>query len=133
MRSVTERLFDDPFFGPMFGGEHADEGTLALDISQKDGNVIVQASLPGFRKEDIDVQLHQGVLSIDARNSEETEQKAQHYYRRERRRQSLARRIALPGIVESGKVDAVLKDGILTLTVPLPEQEKPKQIEIKTS
>ena len=115
------------------GGWRLEEGTLPVDISEVDGKLGVRASLPGFNKEDIDVQVHEGILSIKAEHSEETETGDERFYRRERRFGSLSRRIALPGVVHDSKVDAELKDGVLTLTLALPEKPKPKQIEIRGS
>lgn len=132
MRHLMERVFDDSLFRPSEtpGWSGSDEGTLALDISQKDGNVVVRSSLPGFKKEDIDVQLHNGVLSIKAEHSEESEEKGEKFYRRERRFGSVSRRVALPGIIHDSEVEGELKDGVLTLTIPIPEKAQPKKIEI---
>ncbi len=132
MRQIMDRLFDDSFFRAT-DGWGLEEGTLAVDISDVDGKLSVRASLPGFNRDDIDVQVHEGVLSIKAEHTEETETRDERFYRRERRFGSLSRRIALPGVVHDAKVDAELKDGVLTLTLPLPEKAKPKQIEIRGS
>ncbi len=132
MRQIMDRLFDDSFFRAT-DGWGLEEGTLPVDISEVDGKLGVRASLPGFKREDIDVQVHEGVLSIKAEHTEEAETRGERFYRRERRLGSLSRRIALPGVVHDAKVDAELKDGVLTLTLPLPEKAKPKQIEIRGS
>ena len=131
LRQMMDRLFDDSFFRSAVGA--SDEGTLAVDISETDHEVLVRASLPGFKKEDIDVQVHDGVLAINAKHSEESEQKGERFYRRERRFGSVSRRIALPGVVHEAPVDATLKDGVLTLKIAVPEATRPKQIEIKSS
>lgn len=138
MRQVMDRLLDDSFFrsGPAGWPGSAwslEEGTLPVDLSQADGKIKVRASLPGFKAEDIDVQVHEGVLSIKAEHDEEHESSDERYYRRERVTGSVSRRIALPGIVHNAEVEAALEDGVLTLTLPLPEQAQPKQIEIHTS
>ncbi len=132
MRHMMDRLFDDSFFRPVHPGGF-DEGTLPVDISETDGALQVRASLPGFTAEDIDVQVHEGVLSINAKHVAESKTHDVHFYRRERLVGSLSRRIALPGVVRDAEVAAALSDGVLTLTIPLPEQAKPKQIEIHGS
>ena len=130
LRQMMDRLFDDSFMrSPLTAGW--DEGTLAVDISEKDHQLVVRASVPGFKKEDIDVQVHEGVLSINAKHNEEHEEKGETFYRRERRYGSVSRRIALPGVVHEAPVDAELKDGVLTLKIAVPEASRPKQIEIK--
>jgi len=128
MRNMMERFFNEP----MDFSEFMDEGGLPVDISERDNALIVRASLPGVKKDDIDVQVNQGVLSITARRSEESETRNERYYRRERHMGAVSRRIALPGIVQDADVDAELKDGILTLTLPVPEQHRPKRIEIRS-
>ena len=133
MRQMMDRLFDDSFSRSQSNGWGLEEGTLAVDISEVDGALKVEASLPGFQKEDVDVQVHEGVLSIKAEHDEEHATKGERFYRRERTFGSMSRRIALPGIVHDSKVDAELSDGILTLTLPLPEKAQPKQIEIRSS
>ena len=133
MRQMMERLFDDSVARPAAAGQGWDEGLLPVDISETEGKLQVKASLPGYAKEDIDVQVHEGVLSIKAHHSEETETKGEKWYRRERTYGAVSRRIALPGIVHDAPVNAELKDGVLTLAISVPEAAKPKQIEIKAS
>jgi HSP20 family protein len=133
MRQIMDRLFDDSLFTPFWQADPSwqpEEGSLALDVSEGDGQVVVRASLPGFQKEDVEVQLHEGVLSIKATHAEETETKEERFYRRERRTGSVSRRIALPGVVSDADVSGALEDGVLTLRIPLPEKPKPRQIEI---
>src|SRR5438132_1262661 len=84
VRQMMERLFDDSGF-PGFTNGTWDEGMLPVDISEADGKLTVKASLPGFKKDDIDVQVHQGVLSINAKHSTDTETTDEKWYRRERR------------------------------------------------
>lgn len=93
----------------------------------------MKADLPGFAKEDVAVEIHEGVLAIKAQKSTETEEKGQRYFRRERTWGAVSRRVALPGVVKDAPVYAVLKDGVLTLRVPSAQSSSPKQIEIKGS
>ena len=131
LRQTMDRLFDDSFFRTP--SRLFDEGTLPVDISEHDGELLVKASLPGFAKDDIDVQVNEGVLSIKGKHSEEHEEQGERFYRRERSFGSVSRRIALPGVVHDAEVDAELKGGVLTLHIPLPEAAQPKQIDIKTA
>ena len=130
MRQMMDRMFDDSLFAPFW---QADEGSLALDVLEGGGEIVVRASLPGFKKEEIAVQLHEGVLSIKAQRAKQTEQtetNEERYYRRERRSGSLSRRIALPAVVSDAELSGALEDGVLTLRIPLPEKPKPRRIEI---
>jgi len=131
IRDLMESLTSDPFFsGNGNGTTWIEEGNLALDISEKDGEVIVRASVPGYRREDIDVQIHEGVLSIKAEKIQETESKNERFYYKERRTGAVSRRVALPGMLADAKAKAELKDGVLTLRIPQSEAAKPKQIQI---
>ncbi len=129
LRRMMDRVFDDTFFRSP--AQFMDEGSLALDVLEKEGKVVVKASLPGYNKDEIDVQVHDGVLYIKAEHSEEHEEKDAKFYRRERRFGAVSRRVALPGAVAGAEVNAELKDGVLTLTLPVPERAQPKPIEIK--
>jgi len=122
------RLFEDSYFRPGF---EIEEGTLPLDISQTEKEMVVRASLPGYKREDVDVQVHNGVLSISAGYEAESEEQDERYYRRERRVGAVSRRVALPGIVAETETHAELKDGVLTVRIPLSEKAKPFKIAIK--
>jgi HSP20 family protein len=132
LRQTMDRLFDDSFFR-MPGRLVDEDGTLPVDISENENELVVRASLPGFKTDEIDVNVNDGVLSIKGQHSEEHEEQGERFYRRERTFGAVSRRIALPGIVAEADVNAELKNGVLTLRIPLPEKSKPKQIEIKAS
>ena len=109
----------------------AQSQSLALDLSEDDKNIVVRASLPGFTREDIDIQVHEGVLSISATHNEQREEKTERFHRRERTVSSMNRRIALPSTVEGDKTQAELKDGVLTLHIPKSEKALPRKVQIK--
>lgn len=127
------RLFEDSYFRPGFGLEsfELEEGTLPLDISQTEKEMVVRASLPGYKREDIGVQVHDGILSISAGYEAESGEQGERYYRRERRMGSVSRRVALPGIVAETETHAEIKDGVLTVRIPLTEKAKPFKIAIQ--
>ena len=129
MRDLMEFVTHDPFLRSG-SFDLDDEGTLALDVAEGDGELIVRASLPGFKREDIDVQIHNGVLSIKAEHTVEKETKDERYYRKERRVGSVTRRIALPGVVSDANANAELNDGVLILRIPQAEVARPKQIPV---
>ena len=106
--------------------------TPALDLYQNNDNVIAVVELPGMRKEDIEISLHDGTLTIagerkgESSNGEKSE-------RSERFIGKFRRSISLPTRVDSAKVNATYKDGILTVTLPKAEDAKPKQIQVNVS
>lgn len=127
--SLLNHVFSDPFFGGV-ATITDDEGTLAIDVSEDDQHVFVRASLPGFAKEDVSIEVHDSVLSIRAERSEEKEEKNEKFYRRERRFGSMSRSVALPSPVREGEATAELKDGVLTVQIPRVAEKTPKRIAI---
>jgi HSP20 family protein len=134
MNRMFDRFFSEPFFSNsatlLAPVASAEEGTLAVDVSEDEKTVIVRASLPGFKKEDIHVEVNDGVLSIKAERSEEKEDKGENFYRKERFFGSVSRRIALPSTVTEAETRAELKDGVLTLRLPKSQKALPKKIAI---
>ena len=106
------------------------EGRVALDVREEDGAFIVEASVPGYTRDEIDVEVAEGAPIIRAEREREEERKDAHYYYRELHRGSVERRVQLPGISADTKVDATLKDGVLTLRIPIAEQAKARRVEI---
>jgi HSP20 family protein len=98
---------------------------------EQQGAVVAKASMPGFEKDEIEINVTDGVLSIRGEHQEEQETKDDQYIRRERRFGVVHRRVALPGAVQDDKTQAELKDGVLTVTVPFAEESAPKRIDIK--
>jgi len=127
---MFQRFFgnDTPNLGTL-----VEEGTLACDVSEDEKNVYVRASLPGFDKGDVDIDLHDGVLTIKAEHTEEEENESERFFRRERRIGSMSRRVALPGTIDEDNANAELKDGVLTVTVPKSKGESPRKLKIKQS
>jgi HSP20 family protein len=123
-------IANDPFFRrPMAAVE--DDGGIAMDISEAEGKLVVRANLPGFSREEIDVQVHKGVLTIQAEHAETTEDKGEKYFRRERRFGAVSRSISLPGNITDEHVDAAFENGVLTLRIAQPEAARPKKVAIK--
>ena len=101
----------------------------ALDLYQNNDNVIATVELPGMRKEDIEISLRDGTLTISGeRKRESTDgEKAE---RTERYVGVFRRSIALPTRVDASKVSATYRDGILIVTLPKAQEVKPKQIQV---
>jgi len=103
----------------------------ALDVADKDDKVIVKAELPGVTNEDIDVSVHGDVLTISGEKKASTEDSGEGYYHAERRYGSFRREVRLPSAVDTEKVEATFRDGVLTITLPKDQQALPKRIEVK--
>ncbi len=104
-----------------------------LDVFQDKDHVFVKVELPGMKKEDIQISLHENTLTISGERKQEQEVKEGDGYRSERFFGRFHRSLTLPVSVESSRVTAQYKDGILTVTMAKAEEAKPKQIEVKVS
>jgi len=128
MRRDWESVFDDRFFRPMTqNGWHAPR----VDMYQTDDEVVVDATMPGIKAEDVDIQVTGDMLTIKAERKEEEERKGATYHMREQRYHSYARSLLLPAKVKADKAVAEVKDGVLHLTLPKAEEAKAKTITVK--
>jgi HSP20 family protein len=90
----------------------------------------VHADVPGMKPEEVKIEVEDDVLTISGEHEERKEQKDKRYVRRERRYGSFSRSIALPPDVDAGKIEAKTHDGVVEVTVPLPEEAKKEPITI---
>ena len=133
LRDELDTLFELPFWSNFGRQTQLFTGwTPALDLYQNNDNVIAVVELPGMRKEDIEISLHDGMLTIAGERKTETQggEKAE---RSERYIGKFRRSITLPTRVDADKVSATYKDGILTVTLSKAEEAKPKQIQVNVS
>ncbi len=111
------------------GSERGTTGIYPVDIREDDDHIYVEAELPGFKREEVDVTLENGMLHILAHRKEEEKKGEAHVA--ERRFVRVARSFTLPNTVDETKVDAKLTDGVLYLTLNKREEVKPRKIEVK--
>jgi HSP20 family protein len=101
-----------------------------VDIIDEDDSIVVKAELPGVDKKDINVDVKDRVLTIKGERSDEKEVNEDNFYRRERCHGSFQRSFSLPLDSDPTDISAEFKDGILTVSVPKPEEKKPRQITV---
>ncbi len=104
--------------------------TLPVDVRQSETEFIVEASIPGFKPEDVEITVDNGTLTIQGEMHEEKEEKKGEYVRRERRRGSFARTLQLPSEVREDDVKATFENGILTVELPRQEKAHPKRVPV---
>lgn len=105
----------------------------ALDVGENDHHYAISVELPGARKEDVHVELHEGVLTIRGEKTSEREEKQEQSRYVERSYGSFSRSLRLPPDADVEHLDASFKDGVLAITVPKTEAAKPRTIAIKAS
>jgi len=137
MQSEMNRMFDE-VFGNLARSGGRQQGTLpaqwapALDVLQEDGDIVVRAELPGVKLEDVDITLHNGVLTISGERGAEEQREGAGYYVRERRYGSFRRSMALPEGVDESKIHARFEDGVLEVRVQgAAAVREPKRIQIE--
>jgi HSP20 family protein len=133
LRDEIDRLFETPLAELTHGSQLLSGWTPALDMYEDKDNVYVRAELPGMKKEEIDLSLHNGALSVSGERKQESKFENAEVYRAERFIGRFQRSITLPTPVAADKVKAQYKDGILTVTLPKTEEAKPKHINVNIS
>jgi HSP20 family protein len=133
LREEIDRLFESPL-AEMTRTSHLLSGwTPVLDLYEDKDNLLVKVELPGMKREDIDVSLHDASLSISGERKGEEKHQDADVYRAERFFGRFQRTVTLPTPVAAEKVKAQYKDGVLTITLPKSEEAKPKHIDVNVS
>lgn len=103
-----------------------------VDVREDANHYYVEAEMPGLTKDDIEVTLENGVLTVGGEKKYSRDEEKENYHMRERRFGRFARSFTLPSAVDEGKVNAILKDGILTITLDKREEVKPRKISVNS-
>ncbi len=128
------RIFDDAFRGQR--GSAEDDWALggnwapAVDIFEQGDNIVLKAELPGIDAKDVDIRVENNVLTLRGERRFETDVKRESCHRVERAYGTFSRSFTLPNVVDTEKIKADYKDGVLQVTLPQKEEAKPKQISI---
>ena len=132
LREETDSLFDTPF-SPFFRTSGSfSTWSPAVDVYEDKDQFTVVAEVPGMKKEDLNLTLQNGVLTISGERNR-GEQKPDHGFRSERFVGRFQRSITLPASVDPSGVKATYQDGLLKVMLPKSEEAKPKQIEVSVS
>ena len=113
--------------------ENATEVMPALDLSETESSIDVKMDVPGYKSEDIDIQIRGGLLTINGSKKEEKEEKGRSYHRIERTAGSFTRSVTLPCDVVEKDAKAEYKDGVLSLTIPKTEPVKAVKVAVKAA
>jgi HSP20 family protein len=121
LESVFDNFFNDAFTPAFFRTGHP----IRADIRETDKEYVIEADMPGIKKEDIRLDLRDGVLTIGVEHSEQVDEKKENYIRKERRYGSCSRSFSVDGVNQEG-VTAKYNDGVLTVNLPKMAETKPK-------
>jgi HSP20 family protein len=132
LRDAMGRLFEDSFVSPLtwrqLDGEMLNP---AVDVHQTADEIVVSASLPGLKAEDVDITITGQTLSIRGEFKADEKVERDQYLYRERRFGTFHRQVELPVRVQGDATTATFDDGVLTLKIPKAEEVKPRQIKVK--
>jgi HSP20 family protein len=127
-----DRLFSDiAENSPNSGGTDLATFRLPVDITETDNGYLIKAPVPGFKPEEVEVSLSDGVLSIKAEHKEEKTEKKKNFLRREVAYGNFERMIALPNDVQGDNIKAAFKNGVLQIEVPRAPKPQPKKIQVR--
>ena len=132
LRQAMDKLFEDSYVRPSRGLTTLGEVPVpALDIYQTPNDLVVKATLPGLKPDDVTIDITGEMLTIKGETKAEQEIKKEDYLYQERRYGTFSRSVVLPSGLKTEKCEATMDDGVLTLTIPKAEQVKPKAIKVK--
>jgi HSP20 family protein len=132
LQSEVNRLFDT-----FFGGRPTNAGIRRwvppMDLVETEDHLILRADLPGLERDDVNIEVKDGVLTVSGERKSEHEERADGFYRVERAFGSFSRSMALPDNVNADGIAADFDKGVLEVRIPKPEERKPHRIEIGAS
>ena len=133
MRRDMDRMWDSFFERGTLRGEDGSEWLPSLDVAETKNEIVVKAEVPGLEPKDIDISLSDGLLTIKGEKKQEREEKEENYHLVERSYGSFTRSIRLPKEVQSDKINASYKNGVLKVVLPKSEEAKKKEVKIKVN
>ena len=102
-----------------------------VDIFETGDGIVLKVELPGIGKDDVSVEIKDNVLTLKGERLLDPQIKDEHYYRKERAFGKFQRSFSLQEAIQPERIKATFKDGVLTIEIPRPEEEKPKQVTVK--
>jgi HSP20 family protein len=136
LAEVQERV--NRVLGEFYGGRGQDDvmrrGTWIPPVDIYEGpnhEMVIKAELPDIRREDIDIRVEDNTLTISGEKKLDDEVKQEQFHRVERAYGTFTRSFSLPAAIDTEKVNADYKNGVLTVKLPMREEAKPKQIQVK--
>ncbi len=135
LSAIHERmnqLFDETFL-PTRGSEAAPAAAMwspAVDIYESGDDIVVKAEIPGIDRDEVAVEIKDGILTLRGERKFEKEEKEENYHRIERSYGTFVRSFALPSSVDPEKIQAALKEGVLEVRIGKREQAKPRKVTV---
>jgi HSP20 family protein len=129
LQSEVNRLFDT-FFGGRPGNAGLRRWVPAMDVVETDDQLVLRADLPGLDKDDVNIEVKDGVLTVSGEREAEHEERADGFHRVERAFGRFSRSMSLPDHVDAERISADFDKGVLEVRIPKPEERKPHRVAI---
>lgn len=135
LQDRMNRMFNDTYGSRNQEDHMLSRGTWvpAVDIYEVEGELVLKAELPDMQRDDIDVTVENNTLTIRGERKLDNEIKQENFHRVERAYGSFVRTFSLPPTVDSGRIGAEYKNGVLTVKLPMREEAKPRTIDVKVA
>ncbi|MBI9075343.1 MAG: Hsp20/alpha crystallin family protein [Desulfatibacillum sp.] len=131
INALDRFLLDSGLLENNCSSQSRDTWMPAMDVVEREGDFVIQAEVPGLDKKDIEIILTQGLLTIKGAKSQTGNEKQDLVHISERRFGSFTKSLRLPDTIDATGVQAATKDGVLTITLPKAEKEKPRRIVVQ--
>jgi HSP20 family protein len=132
LQTDLNRVFDS-FFGGRAGNDAARRWIPAMDLVETDDHLVLKADLPGIDREDVEIEVKDGVLTVSGERRTEHEGSSNGYHRVERAYGRFSRSLSLPDGVNADRVKADFDKGVLEVRIPKPAERKPHRVQIGAS
>jgi HSP20 family protein len=133
MQSRLNRMFGDSTIQRGVEDRLSSGWSPAVDVEETDKEYLIKADLPDVKKDDVKIQLLDGMLTIEGERQQEKEEKGKTFHKIEREYGRFLRRFGVPSEVDANQVQAEFKNGVLQVHLPKSAASKPKAIEVKVS
>jgi HSP20 family protein len=132
MQDRINRIFGEAYVGNDEGVLNRGDWRPPVDIYENDKHeIVLRAELPGLKREDLDIRVENNTLTLRGERKHDTEVKQESYHRVERTYGVFSRSFSLPTTVNTEQVKATFADGVLTITLPMRDEAKPRQIQVQ--
>ena len=131
LRARMNRILEESLPHATETESHAGSWMPPVDIFEKEDSLVLEAELPGLKKEDLDIQIENNNLTLRGERKHQMETQEQDYFRIERSYGTFVRSFSLPATIQRERITAAMKDGVLQIVLPKAEEARPKKVEVQ--
>jgi HSP20 family protein len=133
LQSEVNRLFDTFFGGKPANGAGLRRWVPPMDLVETEDHLVLRADLPGLDRDDVNIEVKDGILTVSGERKTEHDERADGFYRVERAFGTFSRSLSLPQRIDADGITATFEKGVLEVRIPKPEERKPHRVQIGAS